>query len=597
MNSVLRVDLTEGEIARETPDEGMLRSFLGGRGLAAAVLYKELPAGTDPLGPENLLIFSAGPLTATTAPTSGRVSVSTKSPLTGTILDANAGGNWGPEMKRAGLDMMIIKGVSEDPVILVVDDDDAHLASAKDHWGKKVHEVTNELASYEGGRYRVATIGPGGENLVLISSIMLDKSGNGGRGGVAARGGLGAVMGSKRLKAVLVHGSKRVEVADPGGLKFFVAETRKKLNESPITSQALPKFGTNVLLNVINAHGLLPIRNFQEGYSEEADLVSGETVSERLLKKRSACYGCPIGCGRKTKTEKAEGDGPEYETVFALGPECGIFDISAVTEANYLCNDYGLDTISTGVTIGCAMELTQRGILKEGIEFGDPEAVKTLIRKIAEREGIGDKLAEGSRRFAEACGHPDYSMSVKGLELPAYDPRGSQGMGLAYATSNRGGCHLRGYMIGWEVLGVPKMIDRFNWSGKADLLVRGQNLYAAMDSLVVCKFIGYNVGEEYLSRLLNAVTGLQYDSEDIMGIGERIYTLERAFNSREGFGRQDDSLPRRFLEEPLKTGGSRDSVVHLEEMLRDYYAIRGWDSEGTPTRKTLEELGLDFVKA
>jgi aldehyde:ferredoxin oxidoreductase len=424
---------------------------------------------------------------------------------------------------------------------------------------------------------------------------MFDKSGSGGRGGVAARGGPGAVMGSKKLKAVLVSGSKKVRVADPDALKFFVGETRKKLNESPITSQALPKFGTNVLVNVINTHGLLPIRNFQEGTSPDADGVSGETLTEKVLKKRSACYGCPIGCGRKTATPNESGDGPEYETVFALGPECGVFDIEKVTEANYLCNDYGLDTISTGVTIGCAMELSQRGILCEKIEFGDGEIVKSLVPMIANREGIGDSLAEGSKRFAGSLGSPEYSMSVKGMELPAYDPRGSQGMGLAYATSNRGGCHLRGYMIGWEVLGVPKLIDRFNWSGKADLLVRGQNQYAAMDSLIVCKFVGYNVNEEYLSRLLTAVTGEGYVQEDLMEIGEKVYTLERAFNAREGFDRKDDCLPPRFLNTPLEEGGSKGSVVHLEQMLDEYYSIRGWDENGLPVRETLDRLDLEFV--
>ncbi len=596
MNALLRVDLSSDRIVREELDPSILESFLGGRGLAARILYEELAPGIDPLAPESKLIFAVGPLTATRSPTSGRLSVSTKSPLTGTILDANAGGNWAPEFKRAGYDVLVVEGAREEPSLLVISDDEVEIRKADDYWGKRVHTATEALGSYEGGKYRVATIGPGGENLVLISSIMFDKTGNGGRGGVAARGGPGAVMGSKRLKAILVKGSGKVEVADPDSLGFFVAETRKKLNESPITSRALPRFGTDVLVNVINAHGLLPIRNFQEGYSEEADEVSGETVTQKILKKRSVCYGCPIGCGRKTATKRKSGDGPEYETVFALGPECGIFDISAVAEANYLCNDYGLDTISTGVTIGCAMELHQRGLLEETIEFGDAETLKSLIPKIANREGIGNALAEGSKRFAEDHGAVEYSMTVKGLELPAYDPRGSQGMGLAYATSNRGGCHLRGYMIGWEILGVPKLIDRFSWSGKPDLLVRGQNLYAAMDSLIVCKFVGYNVNEEYLSRLLTAVTGIEYSQEDIMEVGERIYTLERAFNAREGLDRKDDVLPRRFTEEPLAEGGSRGSVVHLQEMLDEYYSIRGWDSRGVPLRARMDELGLDFVE-
>jgi aldehyde:ferredoxin oxidoreductase len=595
MNAVLRVDLSSGDAKKETLDESTLRKFLGGRGLGAKVLYEELEPHVDALSPGNKLIFAVGPLTGTISPTSGRMSVSTKSPLTSTVLDANAGGNWGPALKRAGYDAIIIEGVAEDPSILIIEDDQVRIIGGKDYWGMKVHATTESLASLDGGKFNVACIGPAGEKLALISSIMFDKTGNGGRGGVAARGGPGAVMGSKKLKAVLVRGSNKIQVADRDSLKFFVAETRKKLSESPITSRALPRFGTDVLMNVINAHGLLPVNNFQKGYSDRADEVSGESLTEKILKKRSACFGCPIGCGRKTATNGMSGDGPEYETVFALGPECGVFDLSAVTEANYLCNDYGLDTISTGVTIGCAMELRQRGVIKDDIEFGDGERVKSLIPEIAEREGIGDAMAVGSRKFAEGLGAPQYSMSVKGMELPAYDPRGAQGMALAYATSNRGGCHLRGYMIGWEILGVPKLIDRFNWSGKADLLVRGQDLYAAMDSLIVCKFIGYNVNQEYLGRLLTATTGVEYSQEDIMEVGERTYTLERAFNVREGFERSDDQLPERFTKEPLDQGGSQGTTVSLQEMLDEYYGIRGWDSNGAPTRETLDKLGLDFV--
>ncbi len=596
MNSVLRVDLTSGRVEEQNIPEEVYHDFLGGRGLGARILFDELKPDTDPLSPENKLIFAVGPLTATRSPTSGRVSISTKSPLTGTILDCNAGGHWGPELKRAGYDAVIIEGKAETPSIVVIDNTKTEIRPAGGLWGKGVHESTSALSKIDGKEFKVACVGPAGENEVLISSIMLDKTGDGRRGGVAARGGPGAVMGSKNLKAVAVRGSGDVKVHDPEALSFFVAETNKKLKESPITSRALPRFGTDVLMNVINAHGMLPVRNFQEGYSELADRVSGEELTHTILRKRSACYGCPIGCGRKTKTDGLSGDGPEYESTFALGPECGVFDIRAVAEANYLCNDLGIDTISAGVTIGCAMELSERGILEQKIRFGDSQAVKDLIVKIARREGLGELLAQGSKRFADACGAPEYSMSVKGLELPAYDPRGAQGMALAYATSNRGGCHLRGYMIGWEVLGVPKLIDRFTWSGKADLLAREQDLYAAMDSLVVCKFVGYNVNQEYLARLLRAVTGHEYTPEDIMTIGERIYNLERCFNIREGFARKDDTLPRRFLEEPLKEGGSSGVTVRLDEMLDEYYNVRHWNRDGVPTAQLLDELGLGFAK-
>jgi len=596
MNSVLRIDLTSGRVEEQDIPEEVYHDFLGGRGLGARILFDELKPDTDPLSPENKLVFAVGPLTATRSPTSGRVSISTKSPLTGTILDCNAGGHWGPELKRAGYDAVIIEGRAEMPSIIVIDNGKTEIRPAGGLWGKGVHESTSAVSKIDGKEFKVACIGPAGENEVLISSIMLDKAGDGRRGGVAARGGPGAVMGSKNLKAVAVRGNGDVKVHDADALSFFVAETNKKLKESPITSRALPRFGTDVLMNVINAHGMLPVRNFQEGYSELADRVSGEELTHTILRKRSACYGCPIGCGRKTKTDGPSGDGPEYESTFALGPECGVFDIRAVAEANYLCNDLGIDTISAGVTIGCAMELSERGVLEQKIRFGDSQAVKDLIVKIARREGLGELLAQGSKRFADACGAPEYSMSVKGLELPAYDPRGAQGMALAYATSNRGGCHLRGYMIGWEVLGVPKLIDRFTWSGKADLLAREQDLYAAMDSLVVCKFVGYNVNQEYLARLLRAVTGHEYTPEDVMTIGERIYNLERCFNIREGFARKDDTLPRRFLEEPLKEGGSSGVTVRLDEMLDEYYNVRHWNRDGVPTAQLLDELGLGFAK-
>ena len=596
MDSVLRVDLSSGRVEEENLGEDLYHDFLGGRGLGVRILFEELKTDTDPLSPENKLIFSVGPLTATRAPTSGRVSISTKSPLTGTILDCNAGGHWGPEFKRTGHDALIIEGRAEKPSIIVIDNDSVEIREAGSLWRRGVHETTSALSSLDGKQFKVACIGPAGERKVLISSIMLDKTGDGRRGGVAARGGPGAVMGSKNLKAVVVRGRREVSVHDANALSFFVAETNKKLKESPITSRALPRFGTDVLMNVINAHGMLPVRNFQEGYSPLAYKVSGEELTHTILRKRSACYGCPIGCGRKTKTDGLSGDGPEYESTFALGPECGVFDIRAVAEANYLCNDLGIDTISAGVTIGCAMELSERGILEEPIKFGDANAVKDLIVKIARREGLGELLAQGSKRLADSYGVPEYSMSVKGLELPAYDPRGAQGMALAYATSNRGGCHLRGYMIGWEVLGVPKLIDRFTWSGKADILAREQDLYAAMDSLVVCKFVGYNVNQEYLARLLRAVTGLDYTPEDVMLVGERIYNLERCFNVREGFTRRDDTLPRRFLEEPLEEGESSGVTVRLDEMLDEYYRVRHWTREGVPTSERLEELGLGFAK-
>ncbi|MEM3026938.1 MAG: aldehyde ferredoxin oxidoreductase C-terminal domain-containing protein, partial [Thermoproteota archaeon] len=324
----------------------------------------------------------------------------------------------------------------------------------------------------------------------------------------------------------------------------------------------------------------------------EAKNIAGEEITRRLLVKPKACFGCRIACGRGTRLDSVEGEGPEYETVYALGSCCLLWDLETIWRANHLCNDLGLDTISTGVTIACAMELSEKGMLPEKVKWGDGNKIVELIEKTAYRNGLGNDLAEGSRRLAEKYGDPDAAMQVKGLELPAYDPRGAKGQGLAYATSNRGGCHLRSYIIGLEILGVPKRIDRFSTVNKAGLVIYQQNLYSAMDTLVACRFTGYGLDEEYYSRMLSAATGVKYTAEDLMLVGERIWNLERLFNIREGFSRKDDTLPKRLLSEPLTSGPTKGQVVELDQMLEEYYRARGWDKEGRPTKRTLERLGL-----
>ena len=588
--NVLRVNLTSGVISVEEVDSDITRKYIGGTGVGVKLFADSHPKGVDPLGPENSTIISTGPLTGSRAPTSGRFSLVTRSPLTGTIFDSNSGGNWGVKLKRCGFDGVWIKGRSRDPVYLKISEDDAELRGAEDLWGKDVSETSQEFRETEGGKVSVLAIGPAGENFVKFSAIMNDEH------RALGRGGVGAVWGSKNLKAVVVEpGTKQSEIARPDSFQRYVMSAFRKAVQGPITGQALRLFGTSVLVNIINEFGLFPVRNNQAGYDDRVDNISGERIRENIFVKPEACFNCPIACGRVTKTGGRSGKGPEFESVWALGAQCGIFDLESVTEANYDCNLLGLDTISTGATISCAMELSQRGLLEEQIEFGDAEVLQPLIRKIATRDGIGMDLAEGSVRFARKQGAEEYAMAVKGLELPAYDPRGAMGQALAYATSNRGGCHLRGYMVGWEVLGSPKMLPRFNLSGKTDILVRIQNLSRVTDSLVTCKFLEYSVGYDHLARILSAATGIEYTISSLQTIGERIWNLERLYNIREGIEGAQDTLPARFLKEPLKEGPSSGRVVDLEKLRGDYYQTRGWDEEGVPTSGKLEDLGLEYL--
>ncbi len=589
--NLLKVNLTSGVISVEEVDSEITRDYIGGTGVGVRLYADSHPKGVDPLGPENSTIIATGPLTGSRAPTSGRFSLVTRSPLTGTIFDSNSGGNWGVKLKRCGFDGVWITGRSRDPVYLKVSQDDAELRGAEGLWGKDVSETSRALKETEKGKVSVLAIGPAGENLVRFSAIMNDEH------RALGRGGVGAVWGSKNLKAIVVEpGTRRPEIARPDSFQRYVMSAFRKAVQGPITGQALRLFGTPVLVNIINEFGLFPVRNNQSGWDAGVDAISGESIRKKIFVKPEACFNCPIACGRVTKTEKRSGKGPEYESVWALGAQCGIFDLESVTEANYECNLLGLDTISTGATISCAMELSQRGLLEEKIEFGDARALHSLIRKIAAREGVGMDLAEGSVRFARKHGAEEYAMAVKGLELPAYDPRGAMGQALAYATSNRGGCHLRGYMVGWEVLGSPKMLPRFNLSGKTDILVRIQNFSRVTDSLVTCKFLEYSVGYDHLARILSAATGIDYTVSSLQTIGERIWNLERLYNIREGIDGAQDTLPLRFLEEPLKEGPSSGRVVDLEKMMGDYYQTRGWDEEGVPTPGKLEELGLEDLE-
>jgi len=592
---ILRVNLSEGKIVKEDLNIEDAKNFIGARGLGTKIMYDEVDPQVDPFSPENKLIFATGPLTGTLATSGGRYDVVTKGPLTGTIAASNSGGYFGPELKFAGYDLIIFEGKAKEPVYLYIYDDDVELRCAKHLWGKSTHETTEILMEENGENFKVACIGPAGEKKVLFANIINDMH------RAAGRTGVGAVMGSKNLKAIAVRGTKGIRVAARDKFKEAVLNARKKLAEHPVTSQGLPTYGTNVLVNIINQSGILPTRNFQDGYFEEADKTGGETLTETLLIRNKGCFACSIGCGRVTAIKqgpyKGEGEGPEYETAWAYGAQCGVDNLEAITKANYICNEMGLDTISMGSTIACAMELFEKGYITEEevgmkLNFGNADAIVELTRKTGLREGFGDKLALGSYRLAESYGVPELSMSVKKQEMPAYDPRGAQGMGLEYATSNRGGCHVRGYLTSPEILGVPEKIDPHTTEGKAQWLKTFQDLTAALDSSGICLFTTFGIGGDEISAMLSSATGIDYSTDDFLKAGDRIWNLERLFNLKAGLTADDDTLPPRLLKEPIKSGPSKGKVVKLDEMKGDYYKIRGWDDEGRPTEEKLEELGL-----
>jgi aldehyde:ferredoxin oxidoreductase len=583
---ILDINLTDGAINTLPLDMDIARLFLGGRGLGGRLLWNLVGPDIKPLDPENVLIFTTGPITASGSQTSNRFNVSTKSPLTGTLLHANSGGWWGMQFKRTGYDALIVRGKAEKPVTITITSDTVNIEDATHLWGKTVFETTDALGQNKNKR-NVMCIGPAGENLVRIAAIMNDKE------RALARGGAGAVMGSKNLKAIVVEGNEKNQAADKNQFKFMLYETGKLLKASPLTSQALPEFGTAVVLNVVNEIGALPTRNFQQSQFENADKISGEAITDEILVKNQACWACPITCTRITKTASGkEGEGPEFESTWAFGAQCGVDDLDLITEANYLCNDLGLDTISMGNIIGCAMELSEKGLLDADLQFGQGEKFQELIRDTAYRRNLGDDMAEGSYRMAEKFGAPELSMSVKKLELPAYDPRGMQGQGLVYATSNRGACHETGNMLGPEVLALPRLIDRFATQGKAGIVSVHQDSAAVIDSLVYCKFVNMAVAEEFFARTLSAVTGLHFSSDDLMKVGERVWNLERLYNLREGFTNLDDNLPDRLLNEPVAEGPSKGFTAKLAPMLEEYYQFRGWDEKGIPTLDKLEELEL-----
>ncbi|HUU82343.1 MAG TPA: aldehyde ferredoxin oxidoreductase family protein [Phycisphaerae bacterium] len=592
---MLRVDLSSRTIRTEPIDPQQARAYLGGRGLGTRIMYDEVDPKIDALDPANKLILAAGPLTGMSAACGGRFMAITKGALTGAIACSNCGGTFGPELKYAGYDLIVFEGAADEPVMLVIDDDSVELRPAKHLWGQNVHQTEDALHAELGADFHLASIGPAGEKLVRFACIINDKS------RAAGRSGVGAVMGSKKLKAVAVRGTGGLTAADPEGFRTACLDSLKKLKEGEISGTGLPAFGTAILVNIINESGIFPTRNFQESQFALAEQISGETIAEQILVRPRACVACPIACGRVTALPNGKfsgrGEGPEYETVWALGADTGVGDLTAVTKANYICNELGIDTITAGATVACAMELLEKGAISEKeigrtLSFGDAEAMVDMIGKIGRREGFGDVLAEGSARVAAKYGRPELSMGTKKQEFPAYDPRGVFGMGLQYATSNRGGCHVRGYLIAPEILGVPEKFDPHTPDGKAALDIGFQDLTAALDAAGLCLFITFSVGGPEITEMLRTATGFDYDVDEVMRAGERIWNLEKLFNLQAGLSRKDDTLPKRLLTEPMPAGPAKGMTVPLEEMLAEYYRLRGWTDQGQPTQEKLVALGL-----
>lgn len=596
VGKLLRVDLSTGAIKTEPLDPKIAKDYIGARGLGTKIMFDEVDPNVDPFSPDNKLIFAPGPLSGTFAPSAGRYDVITKGPLTGTIAASNSGGSFGPELKFAGYDAVIFEGRSPKPVYLWINNDKVEIRDAAKLWGKTVPDVTEAIRAETDEDAKVACIGPGGERQVLFAAIMNEL------GRAAGRSGVGAVMGSKNLKAVAVVGTGAVTVADPDGFKTVAKKARKMIQEHPVGGTGLRAYGTDVLVNILNQSGGLPTRNFQDGYFPAANNVGGESLSAKLLERPRGCFSCVISCGRATKVTNPKfagaGEGPEYESAWSFGPDCGVDDLDAVTKANYYCNDYGLDTITLGSTIACAMELYEKGYvtLKETgglpLEFGNADAMVEAVRLTCVGEGFGKKLALGSYRLAESYGHPEFSMTCKKQEMAAYDPRAIQGIGLNFATNNRGGCHVRGYTISPEILGVPFKVDKDTTEGKAQLDITFQNLTAALDSSGACLFSTFGIGADELAAELKALTGADYTTAEFMKCGERIWNLERLWNMRSGFSAKDDALPERLLKDPIKTGPSAGKLNKLPQMLPEYYQLRGWDKNGVPTEKKLKELDL-----
>jgi aldehyde:ferredoxin oxidoreductase len=609
---ILRVNLTTGECKSEALNMTWAKQYLGSRGLASKYLTSEIDPKVDPLSPDNKIIWATGPLTGTMASTGGRYTVVTKGPLTGAIACSNSGGYWGAELKMAGWDMIIFEGKSPKPVYLSIEDDKVELRDAAHLWGKSVWETEEIIKKqHQDPLIRISSIGLAGENLVLFAAVVNDLH------RAAGRSGVGAVMGSKNLKAIAVRGTQGVgNIANPKEFMKVTFEKKKVLADNAVTGQGLPAYGTQVLMNVINEVGALPTRNHRDSQFEGAKDISAEAMAtprksdgRPQLVTNQACFGCTIACGRISKIDSTHfsvenkpqywgaSGGLEYEAAWALGAANGVNDLEALQYANLICNEQGMDPISFGATVGAVMELYEMGVLTKeqiGVEapFGSAQALCELADMTARGVGFGKEIGLGSKRLTAKYGHPELSMSVKGQEFPAYDARGIQGMGLAYATSNRGACHLRGYTVASEVLGIPVKTDPLVADGKPELVKAFQDATAVFDSAGICIFTSFAWGLADVQPQVAAACGEEFSLEYLNEVGERIWNMERDFNNKAGFTAKDDTLPPRLLNEAAKTGPAKGLTSKLPEMLPKYYEVRGWDANGQLKPETRARLGL-----
>ncbi|WP_280535761.1 aldehyde ferredoxin oxidoreductase family protein [Halopenitus sp. POP-27] len=615
---VAQIDLSEGSVSYEGIDDDDAKKYIGARGLGVKYVF-EKGADVDPDSPENRLAFMTGPLTGTQAVMSGRIALVTKSPLTGTVTDSHHGGWSGARLKWAGMDGLLLDGASEDPVYLYVEDGDVEVRDAAHLWGKGVHEtidtIGEEVEGTVGRNVSVMAIGPGGENGVRYACVVNEDD------RASGRGGTGCVMGSKNVKAVVIKsGTNMPAPADPDTFKEGHQQSMQVIQESDVTAPnegGLSMYGTNVLMNITEEMDGLPTKNGKytstrsyedaEGVDIDAERVSGENVRENILVDEPTCHSCPVACKKEVEVQtmhKGEDmnvrmESYEYESAFALGPNSGHSERDDIALMIDRCNDVGIDTIEVGNMMAMAMEMSEQGKLEEygDLEWGDSEAMVDLITDVAHRDSdLGDLLAEGAERIADEVGAHDNKLSVKGQTIPAYDPRCMKGMGIAYATSNRGACHLRGYTPAAEILGVPEKVDPYEWEGKGELTATFQDLHAISDSFDICKFNAFAEGiEEYVLQY-NGITGRDVSEDDLFAAGERVYNLERYYNNLAGFDGDDDTLPNRFLDGHPDAipgqGASEGELCELDEMKDEYYEVRGWVDGVVPEEK-LEDLDIE----
>ncbi len=612
----IRVNLTTGDIKVLPVPEELIKNYLGGSGWGTKILWDEVAPEADPLSPENKLVFATGPLTGTRWPTSGRLAVVAKSPLTGIYGDANAGGHFTPDLKNAGYDMVIFEGKAEKPVYLYINNDKIELRDASHLWGKVYIDTEEEIRKELGDeKIKVAAIGPAGENLVRFAAIMVTFE------RAVARAGMGAVMGSKKLKALAVRGTAtKPEPADKEAFTASAKNATKTILANEFT-EGEHMLGTPGLVNIVNETGRFPTKNLQMGSYEDADMISGETLHEKYFVKHKACFNCPIGCDKEFRVDEGEFAGTvttslEYETLSSLGSRCMNNNLASIIKANVICDSLGMDTISAGGVVSFAMECWEKGIITAkdtnglDLSWGNYQSILKLLQMIAYRQGIGDILAEGSARAAKKFGKgaEKYVMAIKGMEISAQDGRAQQSMGLAQATSSRGADHLKGFptidetgyagpaakRYGEECM--PEIIDGTQSKHKPLVVKDGEEFCAIIDSAGICKFGTMFPPAVYWDQLaegISLMTGMKIGIPELKRIGERITNLQRCYNILHGISAKDDVQPERLLKEKSPSGKAKGHVIYLEPMIKEYYKLRDWDPvKGYPTRKKLEELGL-----